>query len=162
MARKPRILRKNASYHVVSNINRFETAFENDIFKEMFLTVLVQAKDKYKFFIRNFCIMPNHIHFIIQPTGNDKLPEIMRWILSVFAKRYNKVNNLKGHLFLDRYKSKIIEDILQFVNTFNYISNNPIKAKIVKSATSYKYGGFYFLINKIYDIIKPFELKLIL
>jgi putative transposase len=162
MARQKRYLKKNASYHVIAIFNRFENAFEIDLFKEMFLVVLMQAKNKYKFYLRNFCIMPNHVHFIIQPAGNCELPDIMRWILSVFAKRYNKVNNLKGHLFMDRYKSKVIEDLIQFLNTFNYISNNPVKANIVKEASLYKFGGFYFMLKKIFDIIEPFELKLIL
>ena len=160
MARGKRILKKDASYHVIAIFNRFENAFELDLFKEMFLVVLMQAKENYSFYIRNFCIMPNHVHFIIQPTGDSNLPDIMRWILSVFAKRYNKANNLKGHLFMDRYKSKIIEDLIQFMNTFNYISDNPVKANMVKSANLYKFGGFYFILKKIFDIIEPFELKL--
>ena len=104
--------------------------------------------------------MPDHVHFIIQPAGNSNLPDIMRWILSVFAKRYNKANKLKGHLFMDRYKSKIIEDLLQYLNTFHYISNNPVKANLVNEPSLYEFSGLYYIQNKIYDIVEPFQLKL--
>ena len=51
MARGKRILKKDASYHVIAIFNRFENAFELDLFKEMFLVVLMQAKENYSFLL---------------------------------------------------------------------------------------------------------------
>ena len=160
MARQRRLLKKNASYHAIATINRFENAFQQDMFKEMFLIVLMQAKKKYKFYVRNFCVLPNNVQFIIQPAEDESLSSIMQWILSVFAKRYNRANELKGHLFLDRFKSTIIADLLKYLNIYDEISNHPVNENICGAAVDYKYGGLYFIMNRIYDIVEPPQMVL--
>jgi REP element-mobilizing transposase RayT len=85
--RKRRQLRPGAIYHVVARANRQEMIFEPDAFKQIFLAAIIRAKKKYRFSLFNFCIMGNHIHFIIQPGEKADLSKIMQWILSVFAKK---------------------------------------------------------------------------
>jgi putative transposase len=162
MARKLRILRNDATYHVTARINRYENAFDLDEFKELFLEVVKESKEKHDFILRNFAIMPNHIHFLIKPGKRGYLPVIMQWILSVFAIRYNKKYKIHGHVWYDRYFSKIIETVDQLVTTFNYISNNPVAAKLAKSSSKYVYTGLYHLIHKIYSIVTPYEYDFIL
>ena len=111
------------------------------ILREMFMKNLRRAKFKYKFLIKNFCIMNNHIHIILKPLQRQSLSKIMQWILSVFAQKYNKFFGLKGHVWQDRFKSKIIESFRQYLNTFIYISNNPVKAGIVNTAVDFQYNG---------------------
>jgi putative transposase len=151
--RKLRLLKEGAKYHVSAKINRGEHIFEPDEIKKLFMNIVKRSKKKYKFSLYNFVIMNNHIHFIIYPHNDKSLPRIMQWILSVFAKYYNKINKLKGHTWGGRYWSKIINDIKQFIDTFNYISDNPVKAQMVRDADDYKYGGLYYILKNIYDIV---------
>ena len=92
----------------------------------------------------------------IETQENSTLPRIMQWILAVFAIYYNKMHKLTGHVWQGRYWSKIIDNIRQLFDTFNYISQNPDIAKLVKNAEEYMYRGKYYIINKIFDIVdKP-------
>ena len=95
----------------------------------------------------------DRINFIIYPKENESLPRIMQWILSVFAMYYNKMHKLEGHVWRSRYWSKIIDNIKQFIDTFNYISDNPVKAEMVNEAKDYRYGGLYYILKNIYDIV---------
>jgi putative transposase len=151
--RKPRILQNGAKYHVSSKINREEHIFESDEIKNLFIDILKRAKKKYKFTLENFVIMNNHIHFIIKPGEYESLSRIMQWILSVFAIYYNGMHKLKGHVWRARFWSKIIDDIKQFIDTFIYISDNPVKAGMIKVAYDYKYGGLYYILRGIFDIV---------
>jgi len=151
--RKNRILCEGAIYHVSSKVNREEHIFKQDEFKDLFLKIIKKAKKKYKFSIYNFVVMDNHYHLIIKPLKNENLSRIMQWILSVFSIYYNKINKLKGHTWIGRFFSKIINGFKQFLDTFKYISNNPVKANLVQYAKDYKYSGLYHLLNKIFDII---------
>ena len=151
--RKLRLLKKGAKYHVSAKINRGEHIFEPDEIKKLFMKIVKRSKKKYKFSLYNFVVMNNHIHFIIYPHENESLPRIMQWILSVFAMYYNKIHKLKGHCWQNRYWSKIIDDIKQFIDTFNYISDNPVKADMVGDAGEYRYGGLYYILKNIYDIV---------
>lgn len=126
-----------------------------DAIKELFMQVLKDAGNKYKFSLKNFCIMGNHVHLLIKPLENESLSSIMQWILSVFALRYNRLFKLKGHVWYDRFKSRIIQSFQQLINTFVYISNNPIRAGLVNSPLAYQYNGMYHIFNKNYSFVEP-------
>ena len=152
--RKPRILQEGATYHVTAKINRGEHIFEPDEIKSLFIDIVKRAKNKYKFSIKNFVIMGNHLHLLIEPKAEkENLSRIMQWILSVFAMYYNKMHKLVGHIWQGRFWSKIIDNIRQLFDTFNYISENPVKAEMIKNAFDYKYGGLFHIIKKNYEII---------
>lgn len=92
--------------------------------------------------------MGNHVHLDIEPLEDECLSRIMQWILSVFAIRYNKIFNYKGHVWYDRFKSRVIESFQQLVNTFLYIANNPVRAELVTHPLHFKYNGVFFHKNK--------------
>ncbi len=54
--------------------------------------------------------MGNHFHLIIRPQKNENLSRIMQWILSVFALKFNRLFTYSGHVWYDRFTSKIIND----------------------------------------------------
>ncbi len=156
--RKPRKIMQGFSYHIIARINRQEFIFRKTGIKEMFLNIVIRAKQKYQFKIKNFCIMGNHIHFILKPLGNESLSKIMQWLLSVFAIKFNKTFKIIGHVWYDRFRSKLILSYQQYLSTFIYITNNPVRANIVTKAVDYKYNGIRFIQNGIYTIIeKPPE-----
>ncbi|MFA5929121.1 MAG: transposase [Candidatus Margulisiibacteriota bacterium] len=155
MARKPRELIPHTAYHVTARINRQEMILENDEFKELFLQVTKRAKEKYSFKIRNFCLMGNHIHLDIEPSETENLSRIMQWILSVFARYYNNINDYKGHVWYDRFKSKAIQSFQQLINTFVYIANNPVRANLVDHPLKYAYSGISYYKNNHLGILDP-------
>jgi putative transposase len=142
--RKPRRKKEHATYHVVARANRGEFILNSSFMKEMMLTVLEEAKEKYGYDLKHFCIMSNHVHLMIQPKPNTDLSKIMQWVLSVFAARFNRFFGLKGHVWYDRFKSSIIETLRQFFKTFRYISENPVKAHICNDIREYQYSGIYY------------------
>ena len=143
--RKARILQQGATYHVVAKTNRGEFILNSDEMKEMFLCILEDAKKKYDFKLKHFCIMDNHVHLLIEPASETNLSKLMQWILSVFAIRFNKLFSQIGHVWYDRFKSKIIRSFRQMVQTFQYISDNPVKAGICANGQDYVYSGLYEL-----------------
>ncbi len=153
--RRPRQLKENALYHITARTNRQEFILESDAIKQLFMLIVIRAKKIYSFKIYNFCIMDNHIHFLIKPLYSKDLPKIMQWILSNFAVKYNRMNGFHGHVWYDRYKSVIEESYSQFIKAYEYISNNPVKAGIVKNAEEYYYSGSLFIKNRIHEIIEP-------
>ena len=147
-----RKLQLDASYHVVCKINRDEIIF-NDPVADLLLKTIARCKEKFSFRIHNFCIMGNHVHFMITPDKDASLPKIMQWINSVFAKEYNKLTGQSGHVWKERYFSRIIETIQQFITTFEYIVRNPLEAKLVEEAKDYRHSGLYYHWHKLESIV---------
>jgi len=147
MRRRREIIR-GVAYHVCARANRQELILEDNQFKLMFLDVLKEAKKKYSFKLRNFCIMGNHVHLDIEPPEDVSISKIMQWVLSVFAVRYNRLFNYKGHVWYDRFKSKAIQTVRQLINTFIYIANNPVRANLTAHPLHFKFNGVSYLKNK--------------
>ena len=99
--------------------------------------------------------MSNHVHLLIKPGLDTSLSDLMRYVLSVFAGRFNRMFGLKGHVWYDRFKSIIIQSFNQLINTFNYISNNPVKAGLCLDARKYFYCGLYELKRKRFRVMEP-------
>jgi putative transposase len=152
--RKPRELKPGATYHVIAKTNRGEMILKSPIMKELLMIVFRRAKKKYSFNIKNFCIMGNHFHLMIEPLKRQNLSDIMRWILSVFAVQYNTLHNCYGHVWYDRFKSKVIYSFWQYLTTFIYIARNPVRANIVKRAVEFPYNGVSFYTKGKLDIME--------
>ncbi len=139
----------------MARANRQEMIFEHDAFKEIFLATMKRAKKKYQFLFFNFCIMGNHIHFLIQPGPEAGLSKIMQWILSVFAMKYNRIHGYKGHVWYDRFKSRILEGIFEYLDAYVYVLQNPVEAGLVKRADEYAYNGITFMLKGMTEIFEP-------
>ena len=74
--------------------------------------------------------------------------------MKYIAQQYNRTFELKGHVWYDRFKSKLIISFKQFLNTFIYISNNPVSAGIVSSAVEFRYSGINDILKGNHDIIE--------
>lgn len=115
--------------------------FAADAIKGLYLEVLRQAKKKYLFTIDNFIVMGNHVHLMIRPGPHENLSRIMQWINSVFAMRYNRAFGLTGHTWGERFFSCIINRFQDYLKTFEYIDNNPVRAQLVQKVLEWKYSG---------------------
>ncbi|MDR0720807.1 MAG: transposase [Treponema sp.] len=161
--RHNRILKAGATYHVTARANRREMVMHCNAMRTLFLNTIKRAKKKYRFQIYNFCIMGNHIHLIIHPDCNESLSNIMQWILSVFAMAWNRKHFVTGHVWGERFFSKIINNFNEFFYAFLYISRNPVDAQLVYKADEWEYGGLWHFISgnrEIIDTMSPLVLKI--
>ena len=151
--RKPRLLKDSAIYHVTARANRGEMIFHCPAMRQLFLNILKRAKQKYGFSVHNFCIMGNHIHLIIRPSRKGSLSKIMRWVLGLFARAWNKAHFVKGHVWGDRFFSKIIDHFIDFLRVFDYVSQNPVRSQLVKGAEEWEFGGIRHFITRKREIL---------
>jgi REP element-mobilizing transposase RayT len=107
--RKPRILAALAWYWIVTAINRHEPLFLERAAVDLFNRVLREAGKRFAIEVRHIVIQADRVSFYIKPADGLQLPEIMQWIKQTFACRYNALKRLDGHVWGDRYWSKVID-----------------------------------------------------
>ena len=151
--RRRRVLLEGAEYHVTARINRGEKIFLAQEDRELFMDILKRAKKKFNFSLKNFCIMGNHVHLLIKPGSGESLSKIMQWLLGVFAQLWNRKHNISGHLWGDRFFSRIIMGIFDFLHVFLYINYNPVIAGMVNQPEEWMYGGLWHYKKGLTDII---------
>ncbi len=153
--RKPRVCIPGATYHITARTNRKELLLKSAVAKDLFIQILVAAKARYSFRIDNFVVMENHVHLLFTPTGKQSMAEIMRWIMGVYAISWNKTFKKCGRLWGERYFSRPITGISDYVRVYTYIDNNPVEASLVFQAEDYPWCGSFHHKKGRYDIIDP-------
>jgi putative transposase len=87
--------------------------------------------------------MPNHIHLLIEVKHPSMLNKIMRSINLAYTLHYNYKYNKVGHLWQDRYKSKLIEKDSYLLECIKYIEANPLRATLVTNIDQYPWCSHY-------------------
>jgi REP element-mobilizing transposase RayT len=107
--RKPRILEAHAWYLVTTAVNRHEPIFLERSAVSLFNRVFREAEGLFPVEMRRLRIEADRVSFYIKPVNGFQLPEIMQWLKQTFAVRYNVMKRLDGHVWGDRYWSKVLE-----------------------------------------------------
>ena len=88
-------------------------------------------------------IMPNHAHILLRPINGTVVSEIMHSIKSFTAHEANRILDRKGQFWAKEYFDRYIRDLRHFASTIAYIENNPVKARLCRSAEEWPYGSAY-------------------
>jgi len=151
--RKRRKFVEGAVYHVGSRTNNKICVFDTALGRRIMLSSIEDAKEKYIFKLHNFCIMPNHFHLLISPENGTNLSKIMQWIKTHSAKRWNYYNNFSDHLWGERFFSRPITNMEEYVVASDYIDQNPVKAGLVKNAYEWEASGAFYIANSLGGLV---------
>lgn len=99
------------------------------------------ANKKYKLIA--WVIMPNHIHFLAVPFENISLAEMIHSIKSFTASKANKMLRRKGEFWQRESFDRYIRNYEHFINTIDYIENNPVKAGLCKTYRDWKFSSAF-------------------
>jgi hypothetical protein len=85
---------------------------EDDFTQKMFLSALKRAIEKFKFTADKITFLKSGftLQLTLKPGKGEKLPQIMQWLKSVFAKKWNRLHYMYGAFWADRYDSEVLYD----------------------------------------------------
>lgn len=84
--------------------------------------------------VLRWCIMPNHVHVLIEVMDGWTLSTIMHGWRSYTAHQANKILERTGVFWMEEYFDRYIRDEKHLETVINYIDNNPVKAGLVDEA----------------------------
>jgi hypothetical protein len=108
--RKLRILAAGVCYAVSTAVNNREPLFWSQQERARFKQVLNEARARYAFALCGLRFSGPTVSFYIKPADGLQLPEIMQWIKQTYAVRYNVYDGRTGHIWGDRYASRIMAE----------------------------------------------------
>ena len=115
--------------------------FEDEADCIHFQSVLRECKKICEFDLYAYCLMGNHVHFLLRE-GIEPLDLVFKRIGSRFVYWYNLKYQRVGHLFQDRYKSETVETEAYFLTALRYIIQNPMKAGLESKPGSYRWSSY--------------------
>jgi putative transposase len=88
-----------------------------------------------------WCIMPNHIHAIIEILKNYSLAVIIHSWKSFTAHRINRILHRSGTFWFREYYDRFIRDSDHLANAVGYVEYNPVKAGLVAVKEEWKWSS---------------------
>jgi REP element-mobilizing transposase RayT len=107
--RKLRILKQGVWYEIRTRVNNREPLFRGHKAPAIFAQVFRETELRFVFEIRGLRLEDDWLTFYIRPEDGLELPAIMKWMKQTFAARYNRAEGRIGHIWGDRYWSRVVE-----------------------------------------------------
>jgi len=142
--RSPRSLIDRGYYHILTRGNDRRKVFQSQDDYIRILETIRLYIERYQVRIFHYCLMPNHIHFLVQAIRSADLPKFMQGILQVYANYFRKKYDSIGFLFQNRYRSIYIEKESYLLECARYIERNPLRAKICQDLKDYFWSSYLF------------------
>jgi len=95
---------------------------------------------RYHLAILAYCLMPNHVHFIVVPKKEDSIGKAFKYINMRYSQYYNKKIHTTGHLFQGRFFSSVMDEMYTLACA-RYIERNPVRAKMIKKPYLYDFSS---------------------
>ncbi len=137
MPRKPRLVLVGYPHHIILRGNNKSTIFYDDKDKRFFIDCLKNAKLKTNSKIYSYCLMPNHVHLIVEPSMELGLSNMLQSLGRKYVQYFNHRYKRSGTLWEGRFKSSLISKDNYLIMCSRYIELNPVRAKIIKAPEEY-------------------------
>jgi REP element-mobilizing transposase RayT len=132
MARGPRIDFPSACQHVYARGIEKRDIFRDDQDRQVFLARVGNNLKRWEISCIAWALMPNHFHLLARSWGGE-LSSFMRCLLTAYSMYFNERYERVGHLFQNRYKSRVILKDSHLRVAIRYIHLNPLRGKLVQS-----------------------------
>ena len=119
---------------------RRQTFFKDKRIAEATVEVLLDLRKKYRFNLYSFCLMPDHFHALIGVGDSGMtLGRICGDFKSLSTKAFWQL--YKGKLWQRQFFDHVIRNEIDFLETIEYIRENPVKANLATNWKDWKYAG---------------------
>jgi len=95
-----------------------------------------------------YCLMPTHIHLILQQASDNGIEKYMAKVLNSYSRYFNTKHGRLGPLWSSRFKSVLVNDDEQLLHLSRYLHLNPSSAGIIDKPQDWIYSSYQEYINK--------------
>lgn len=84
--------------------------------------------DGQRYRLHAWCLMPNHVHTIVEPLMDYSLPSLLHSWKSFTAKAANRLLGRTGEFWQSEYYDHLIRDEKDYAHAMRYLLDNPVVA----------------------------------
>jgi putative transposase len=140
MPRLARIVIPGVAHHVTQRGNRRLPIFFCEDDRRAYLAELAAGLGATGTRCLAWCLMDNHVHLILVPTGADGLRSALGEAHRRYTRRINFREGWRGYLFQGRFASYPMDDA-HLVAGVRYVENNPVAAGMVERAEDWRWSS---------------------
>jgi putative transposase len=130
-------------YHIWNRAAGRLRLFKKDGDYLAFERVLIEAHRRYPLKLLDWCLMPNHWHFVVLPEKDQQVTSFFRWLTHTHAMRcitHRRVLGM-GPLYQGRFKSLPVQEDEHLLTLLRYVQRHPVRAKLARRAGAWRWGS---------------------
>ena len=158
MPRIARIVAPGHPYHVMQRGNYRQVVFRNDEDRSQYLFWVNEYSRKFHLSIWAYCLMDNHVHFIVQPREEASLAKVFSVAHMRYAQYFNKERKASGHLWQGRFYSCLLDEPY-LMAAMRYVERNPVRSRMVNRPWQWKWSSAAAHIGGTDEMVDVIEIK---
>ena len=140
MPRNARLVAPGLPYHITQRGTNREHVFFSEGDRLLYLQLLHDNMADAQCGVLAYCLMTNHVHFVIVPEREDSLARLFSRVHGRYSQAFNIHKGRSGHLWQARFHSCPLSAALLWVG-LKYVESNPCRAGMVQSASEYRWSS---------------------
>src|SRR5579884_2515935 len=136
MARLARVVVPGVAHYVTQRGNRREPVFFGDDDYKAYLELIAAAAVRSGTEVWAYCLMPNHVHFIMTPSDEDGLRATFAEAHRRYTARIHARLKVTGHLWQGRFSSTPMDE-RHLMAAARYVPMNPVRAGLAARAADW-------------------------
>jgi putative transposase len=153
MPRQARQLVDGHYYHILTRGNDRKRIFRSRQDYLCFKRMVKEGLEKHRVSIYHYCLMGNHMHFLIKAIEANSVPLFFKNVFQRYACRFRKRYRHTGYLFQNRYKSYLIDKESYLLECARYIERNPFRAGMADDMEGYPWTSYLYYARGAQDDI---------
>ena len=143
MGRTRRADEAGGIYHALNRGNARAEIFHKPEDYDAFEQILAEGLQRYACRMLAYQLMPNHWHFVVQPTEDGGMSDLLRWVSLTHTMRLHAHYRTggQGHIYQGRFKSFPVQDDEHFLLVCRYVERNALRAGLVRRAEDWRWGS---------------------
>ncbi len=140
MARIARVAVEGIPYHVTQRGNGHQQVFFSEADYRLYLDLYRANAERFKLRTWAYCLMPNHVHFVVVPERQDAMKKTLGRTHADYARHFNLLRRSCGHVWQARFFSCPLEGQHAWF-AMAYVERNPVRAGLVCGANDYRWSS---------------------
>jgi putative transposase len=137
MPRRTRRYIPGLPYHSVQRGNNREACFIEPENYQYYLTLWQQIAKRYGVSVHAYCLMTNHIHFLVTPTSELAISNTMKVVGSRYASYINCRYKRTGTLWEGRHRSSLVQSEKYLLTCSQRTNGEDTRVKILLKQNTY-------------------------
>jgi len=126
-------------YFITASTFRKQNILQSDRMAGLFVDVLLLYRQKQKYLLHEFVVMPDHFHLLITPL--ESLERAMQMIKGGFSFRAKRELGFMHEIWQPSFYDRRVRDGREYFAFREYIRQNPQKRGLAVRAQEYRYGS---------------------
>ena len=148
MPRKKRTESPVGIYHWINRGYLKQNIFHSRSDFEVFLSLVSEYKDAHGVVIYHYCLLNNHVHFLIQAPTVSELSVFSHFVKRRYAYYFSKTYHHAGPTFEKRFVAIPIDGESYLLECARYIERNPLRAGLAKHPADYEFSSASYYLNR--------------